>query len=167
MSAIVNSLRSPKWLSLEAATVLAAAILLGGAPAQAQTTAPTASQTDAPPPPPPPDGGRHRGGMGPEHRVEMLQHALNLSADQTTQVKAVMESERPKMEALRANSSLSQEDRHSQMMAIHQDESTRIRALLTADQATKYDAMEARMREHRGPMGNPPPPGEAPGPGNR
>jgi periplasmic protein CpxP/Spy len=156
------------WFSVEAAAVLAAATFFGAVPALAQATTPPASQADAPPPPP--DGGRHRGGMGPEHRVEMLQHALNLSADQTTQVKAVMESERPKMEALRANTSLSPEDRRTQMMAIHQDENTRIRALLTADQATKYDAMAARMREHRGPMGNPPPPpppGETPGPGER
>jgi periplasmic protein CpxP/Spy len=160
-------LRTPKRLFL-AAAVLAAVAFPAAGPLQAQATQSPASpgQTDAPPPPP--DGGPHRGGMRPEHRVEMLQHALNLTPDQTSQVRAVMESERPKMEALRGNSSLSQEDRRTQMMVIHQDESSRIRALLTPDQATKYDNMEARMREHRGPGGNPPSPvipGETPGPG--
>jgi hypothetical protein len=38
-----------------------------------------------------------------------------------------------------------------------------VKALLTPDQATKYDAMEARMRQ-RGPGGPPPPDGGAPPP---
>jgi hypothetical protein len=60
------------------------------------------------------------------------------------------------MEALRSNSSLSREDMRTQMMAIHSDEVTKVKALLTPDQATKYDEMEA----HRGRgMGGPPPDG--------
>lgn len=120
---------------------------------------PARAQTDAPPPPPgqgPPPGGYHRGGPG--HRVEMLQHRLNLSADQTAQVKALLETERTKMEALRSNTAAAGEDRRSQMMAIHQDTETKLRALLTPDQVTRYDAMQAEMREHREDRGGPPPP---------
>ena len=50
------------------------------------------------------------------------------------------------------------------MMAIHQDTNTKMHALLSTEQATKYDAMEARMRQHRQDGGNPPPP-PPPGPG--
>jgi Spy/CpxP family protein refolding chaperone len=109
------------------------------------------AQDDAPPPPPQggqmqgPPGGRH--GWGGEHRVERMKHELNLTDDQTAQVKAIFADSRTKMEALRGNSSLSREDRRSQMMAIHQTEESKIDGVLTPDQKTKYDAMQARMRE--------------------
>ncbi|HLI77031.1 MAG TPA: hypothetical protein VKV02_08800, partial [Acidobacteriaceae bacterium] len=138
-------------------TVCMAAPALSQSGAPAPTPAP--SQTEGPPPPPGPGyGGPHRD--GPEHRLERLQRALNLTPDQTTQVKALFEAERGKMEALRANTALQPEDRRTQMRAIHEDTQTKMHALLTPDQATKYDALEARMRERGG--GPPPPP---PGPG--
>ena len=130
---------------------------------------PCMAQTDTPPPPPdgqmqgpPPEGaGPHRG--GPERRVEMLQHQLDLTPDQTTQVRALMQSERSQMQALHSNSSLSQGDMHAQMMAIHQDSDTKLRALLTPDQVTKYNTMQQHMRERmqerrEDGQGPPPPP---------
>ncbi|MGI4829884.1 MAG: Spy/CpxP family protein refolding chaperone [Janthinobacterium lividum] len=111
------------------------------------------AQTDAPQPPPdgaqgPPSamsGPRHG---GPDRRVEMLQRQLDLTPEQVTQVRSLLETEQSKMEALHANSaSLSREDMHTQMMAIHQDGDTKLRALLTTDQVTKYNAIQARMRE--------------------
>jgi periplasmic protein CpxP/Spy len=147
------------------ATLLFSAGLLCAGPVFAQTDAPppTPAQADGAPPPP---MGHHRG--GPEHRVEMLQHSLNLSPDQTTQVKALLDDERSKMEALHGNTALAPEDRRTQMMAVRQDTNTKVRALLTPDQVTKFDAMQARMRDRRpgGPDGPPPPPpapGAAPG----
>jgi len=129
------------------------------------------AQQDAPPPPPAdgqqqgPGPGGHRG-FDPERRVEMMQRRLNLSADQTTQVKAIFADGRAKMEALRANTSLAPADRHAQGEALRQDEHAKIEAVLTPDQKTKFDEMEARMREHRhdGPDGGgaPPPPPPAP-----
>jgi Spy/CpxP family protein refolding chaperone len=112
--------------------------------------------------------GGHRGGGprgGPEHRIEMLQHELNLSTDQTEQVKALFAAERTRAEALRSNNSGAPEDRRAQMMSIRQETETKLRAMLTADQATKYDAMQARMRQHmqdRQGDGPPPPPSGQP-----
>ena len=137
-----------------AAFVCSAALAAVPALAQSDASQPAASQSDAPPPPPP-QGGRHG---GPEHRVAMLQRELNLTPDQTAQVKALFEAERTKMDALRSNTSTSQEDRRAQMMAIHQDGDTKLRALLTPEQATKYDAMQARMAQRRDGQGPPPPP---------
>src|ERR1700761_5174287 len=124
------------------------------------------AQDQAPPPPPqgqmgPPNGGGPRGGMDPGRRAERLKHELNLTDDQTSQVKAILEDSRTKMEALRSNSSLSQDDRRSQMMSIRKAESDKIQALLTPDQKTKYAAMEQQMRDRMrngGPEGAPPPP---------
>jgi protein CpxP len=104
--------------------------------------------------------------MNPQRRLEMMQKQLNLTPDQTTQIKALMEDERSKMEALRTNTSLAQQDRRSQMMSIRQDGETKTRALLTPDQEKKYDEMQARMRDRmqdRRQGGGPPPPAGGPG----
>ena len=133
---------------------------------------PSVAQTDTPPPSPgqtqgSPTGynGPRRG--GPDQRAEMLARQLNLSPDQTTQVKALLETERSKMEAVRSNTALSRDDIRTQMMTIHQDNDVKLRSLLTADQATKFDAMQARqrarMQEHQDGQGAPPaPPAGAP-----
>ncbi len=136
-------------------------------------SATAAMAQDTPPPPPPadqtqgpPPGGPGGRGMNPQRRLEMMQKQLNLTPDQTTQIKALMEDERSKMEALRTNTSLAQQDRRSQMMAIRQDGETKTRALLTPDQEKKYDEMQAKMRERmqdRRQGGGPPPPAGGPG----
>lgn len=129
------------------------------------------AQDQAPPPPPPgqmapPPGGGPRGRMmDPGHRAEMLKDRLGLSDSQTAQVKSILEDSRTKMEGLRSNSSLSQDDRRSQMMTIRKAENDKIEALLTPDQKTKYAAMEEQMRDRMrngppngAPGGAPPPP---------
>jgi periplasmic protein CpxP/Spy len=125
------------------------------------------AQQDAPPPPDgamqgPPAGGPGRG--GPERRLDMLQKHLGLSGDQTAQVKTILDGERSKTEALRSNTSLTEQDRRAQFMAIHKDEDAKINAVLTADQKTKFDAMESHGWDRRrgGPGG--PPPADAPQP---
>ena len=122
------------------------------------------AQQDAPPPPPdgqtqgPPPGG-HDGRFGPGHRLDMLAKQLNLSDDQKAQAKTIFQGERAKVEALHSNTSLSEQDRRAQMRVIHEDEDVKIHAILTPDQKTKYDEMQAHMR-HGGPGG--PPPADAP-----
>jgi Spy/CpxP family protein refolding chaperone len=51
------------------------------------------------------------------------------------------------------------------MMDIHKASQAKIRGLLTPDQQTKFDALEAQMREHRGNRGggsDGPPPSSTP-----
>ncbi len=123
------------------------------------------AQDQAPPPPapgqmgPPPGGGPRGGMMDPGRRAGMLKERLGLSDSQTEQVKTILEDNRTKMEALRSNSSLSQDDRRSQMMSIRKAENDKIEAVLTADQKTKFEAMQQQMRDR---MRNGPPEG-APG----
>jgi protein CpxP len=136
------------------------------------------AQTDAaPPPPPPPDqtqgpppqgtaGPRGAWRGGPEHRVEMLQKRLNLTDDQTAQVKAVFADSRSRMEALRDSSqgNSAPPDRHA-LREIHEQEEAKLEAILTPDQRAKYQQMREhqreRMEEHRQ---GPPPDGSAPPP---
>ncbi len=131
--------------------------------------APCFAQTTPPPPPdatqgpPPAANGPRRG--GPDQRAQMMQRQLNLTPDQTSQIRTLLETERSKMEALRSNTALSQDDMRTQAMAAHQDTDTKVRALLTPDQVTKYDAMQAkmkaRMQQRQGDGQGPPP--SAPG----
>ena len=51
------------------------------------------------------------------------------------------------MMTVRNDTSLSQDDKRAKMMDIRKISSDKIRAILTDDQKTKYDALQAEMRE--------------------
>ncbi len=126
----------------------------------------------APPPPPQGQGGPRHGGPGGMrgNQVEFLTKKLNLTPDQVTQVKAIDEDARKQMKAVREDTSTAQEDKRTKMMDIRKTSQDKIRGLLTDDQKTKFDAMQAEMREHRRnrdggdgpPPPQPPPPPAAP-----
>lgn len=101
-----------------------------------------------------------RGGRMEGRQLEMLTKRLNLTTDQQTQVKAIDEDTGKQMMAVRNDTSLSQDDRRSKMMAIRKASQDKIRAVLTDEQKTKYDALLAEQRERMkgGGQGAPPPP---------
>lgn len=74
---------------------------------------------------------------------------LGLTADQKTKVQAIIEEERTSLEALRADTSLTQEARRAKMQEIRQSFAGKIRAALTPEQQAKW----AEMRGARGPGG--------------
>jgi protein CpxP len=96
-----------------------------------------------------PEGQGHRH-FDPARRTEMLTKQLKLTSDQQPKVLDILKGEQSQMESLRADSSTSQEDRHSKMMEIHKTSDDQIRALLTPDQQKKFDAMQA----HHGQWGH-------------
>ena len=95
----------------------------------------------------------HHGGEGrgdrEEHRLEHMTKALNLTPDQVTQVKAIDVSSREQMRAVHEDTATAPADKKAKMMAIHEDSMTKVRALLTDEQKSKFDAMQARMKEHQ------------------
>ncbi|WP_263383831.1 hypothetical protein [Granulicella arctica] len=129
---------------------------------------PAMAQDNGAPPPPPagdqgPGGGGHRDPARMEERqLEMMTKHLNLTPDQVTQVKAIDDAQRSQMMAMRGDTSMSRDDKHSKMMAMRQDREAKIRAVLTDDQKPKFDAMLAkeheRMENRQGGQGGPPPP---------
>jgi protein CpxP len=136
--------------------------------ATALSALPTMAQDPSAPPPQqgqagPREGGR--GGMG-GHQLEFLTKQLNLTPDQVTQVKAIDADAMKQMMALRSDTSLTPDEKKPKMMALHKTSQDKIRALLTDDQKTKFDALETQMRERRGNRGGgdgpPPPPPSAP-----
>jgi Spy/CpxP family protein refolding chaperone len=101
-----------------------------------------AQDAAAPAPQPGPRAGRMQG-----RQLEMLTEKLNLTADQQTQVKAIDGDTAKQMMTVRDDSSLSPDDRRSKMMDIRKASQDKVRAILTDDQKTNYDALQAEMKE--------------------
>ncbi|HVJ06845.1 MAG TPA: hypothetical protein VM554_00525 [Acidisarcina sp.] len=146
---------------------LASLLVLGASTSAvlAQSNAP-ASQEAAPPP----MAGTHHQ-MQPPDPAKQLAHMtqkLNLSADQQTQIKPILESRNQQMEALHADSTLTRQDRMAKMKRIQEDTHSKIEAVLNDEQKKKFaemrdhqhEMMEKRMKQHHeGGMapGTPPP----------
>jgi periplasmic protein CpxP/Spy len=141
--------------------LLRVAVLAIGA--TALSALPAMAQDPSAPSPPQGQAGPREGGRGGMrgHQVEFLTKKLNLTPDQVTQVKAIDADTWKQAKALQEDTSIAGPDKRTKMMDIHKASQDKIRALLTDDQKTKFDALEAEMREHRGNRGGgdgPPPP---------
>lgn len=73
--------------------------------------------------------------MSPEARVEQLDKALTLTADQKTKITAILEKARDDMQAV------PKEERKEKMADMNKATNAKIRAVLTAEQQAKFDAM--------------------------
>jgi len=88
----------------------------------------------------------NRGDMGGQ--AAFLKKELNLTADQETKLKSIFEEFRTKAQGLRSNSSLSQEQRKEQMKSLAQQYMSQGKAVLTPEQAKKFDELKGK-RQHR------------------
>jgi len=100
----------------------------------------------------------------PEEQAKNLQTRLKLSDDQTAKITTIMQMQSTKMDSVRTASNGDRQAMMQGMMPIRQAISTKVKAVLTADQATTYEKMQAeqmnRMRQGGGGMnggGTPPP----------
>jgi Spy/CpxP family protein refolding chaperone len=124
-----------------------------------------AQEPSAPPPQQQAPQGQPGGWQRREnHHLEYLTKALNLTPDQVSQVKTIQENTRQQMMALHQDTTIPGADKRAKMMSLHQTEQTNIKAVLNDDQKSRFDAMQARMRERRedhdqgGPATQPLPP---------
>jgi Spy/CpxP family protein refolding chaperone len=166
---------NPMKITMFRSSMLRVAVLALGATALSALPA-MAQDPSAPPPPQDQAGPEHGrggpGGMGQGgmrgNQVDFLTRKLNLTPDQVTQVKAIDADAMTQMKALHEDTSIAGPDKRAKMMDIHKTSQDKIRALLTDDQKTKFDALQAQMREHRGNHGGgdgpPPPPPTTPQP---
>ena len=121
-------------------------------------TAPVLRAQDAAPATPPADKPEHRKGEhggpggGPGAMMERAAKELNLTADQQAKWKAIGAQEKTALEALRSDDSVAKADKRPKMMELNKTYADQRRAVLTADQAKKFDEMRAKMRE-RGAKG--------------
>jgi len=95
-------------------------------------------------------GGRHHGMPTVEERVQHLTKKLNLTDDQQTKVKSILENQQSEANSLRQDTSLSQQDRRAKFMQIHQTTQQSIRDVLTDEQKAKFDQMQEQRQEKMG-----------------
>lgn len=82
-------------------------------------------------------------------QVNRLSTQLSLTDDQKPQVKAVLENRQKQMHDLHADTSLTPQDKRSKMRSITEEENTKMKAILTADQYEKYQQITKRARGHK------------------
>ena len=147
-------------LSLAAMLVFSAAAF-AGAPQDAQSSPQPSAQS----------GTGHAHGAGEGHgrgmmmsSDEMLEHMsteLNLTDDQKTKIKPILEEQMKQMQDARQSTSGSQQDRRAKMKQIHENTMSQIRPLLNSDQQKKLEEMMSRRCErgeghqHGGDTSNP------------
>jgi periplasmic protein CpxP/Spy len=112
----------------------------------------------------PPAQGGEMGHGGGHHQMpsadEQLKHMtkkLDLTADQQPKIKAILDDQHAKMEALHNDSSMSREDKFPKMREIHENSNTQIKAVLNEDQQKKFDKMQQEQHDRMGHQGPPPP----------
>jgi hypothetical protein len=114
--------------------------------------------------------GQHMGRrpmMSVDDQIKHLSKKLNLSDDQQTKLKPILEDQRKQMEAVHNDSSLSRDDRMTKMQSLRQSTDTQIKSVLNDDQQKTFDKMradeQARMGKWRkGGADATPPAGNAP-----
>ena len=114
------------------------------------------AQDQTTPPPQQGQGMQGHHGMDPDQQLSHLTKKLDLSADQQSQIKPILESQSQQMQQVWQDQSTPREERHQKMMAIHQDSNQKIEAVLNDTQKQKFEAMQAQMKQHH-QQGGPPP----------
>ena len=94
------------------------------------------------------DHGNHRGG-NPDERLAHMTKRYNLTADQQNQIKPIVVDGQQQMQSLRADTSLSQQDKYAKFQTLRQEQSQKISAVLTDEQRKKFDADQQRQQERR------------------
>jgi Spy/CpxP family protein refolding chaperone len=79
-----------------------------------------------------------KGGYSPEQQLERIDTACTLTAEQKPKVKAVLDDTAKKMK------DVAPEDRQTKGREIRTEQTTKIKAILTPEQFTKYEAATAR-----------------------
>ena len=128
--------------------LLSASIVFAQAPDSSQ--APAANSAQAAPSRP---GNQHRN-FDPSQFAAHLGKRLGLSSDQVAQITPILTARQQQMQTLRADTSLSVQDRHTKAHAIMQDTNSKIEAVLTDPQKQQFEQMLAqrRARHNRQPQ---------------
>lgn len=98
-----------------------------------------------------PAGQEMHHGHGPMTTEQQLAHmtkALNLTADQQTQIKPLLDARRQQMMQMHEDKSLTREDRMTKFKALDDDTHAKISAVLNDQQKTKFEKMQERRDEH-------------------
>jgi periplasmic protein CpxP/Spy len=120
--------------------VLSTGVMLAQAPDQAPS--PSAAQ------PTQNDQAHPHHAANPDRMAKHLSKKLGLSSEQQSQIKPVLQDRVQKMQALRSDASLSQQDRRSKAREIMQESDQKIEAVLNDTQKQQFEQMRQERRTH-------------------
>lgn len=96
---------------------------------------------------------KHNGQMhSSDDMVKELTTKLNLTADQQTKIKSILDEQHQQMRATMNDQSLSKEDRQAKMKTMHDSIHAKVREVLTDEQKPKFDAMVKDMENNMNGM---------------
>ena len=88
-----------------------------------------------------------RQGMNPENQLAHLTKMLNLTSDQQSQIKPLLETQQSQIMQIHQDQSIAREDKMAKVKSVHQDTTTKIEAVLNDQQKQKYEASQEKMQE--------------------
>lgn len=92
----------------------------------------------------------HRGGMmDPDQRLARMTKRYNLTSDQQSQIKPILQDEQQQMQSMHSDTSMSRDDKRAKMQSMHQANQQKIEAVLTDQQKQKFEADQQKMEAHR------------------
>ena len=92
-------------------------------------------------------GGPH-GPMSPDQELGHMTKALNLTSDQQTQLKPILQDRHDQQMQIHQDASLSRDAKMSKMKSLDDDSNSKVEAVLNPDQKAKYEKMIADRKEH-------------------
>ncbi len=100
----------------------------------------------------PEHGGMRRGPMSPDQELAHLTRALDLTSDQQTQIKPILQDRHDQLMQMHQDASISREDRMTKMKTLDDDSNSRLQAVLNDQQKTRYAKMIADRKERMSQM---------------
>jgi Spy/CpxP family protein refolding chaperone len=95
-------------------------------------------------------GGMHGGHhMDPDQMLAHMTKRYNLTTDQQSQIKPILQDQQQQMQSLRSDTASSREDKMAKMQSIHEASTQKIEAVLTDQQKQKFEADQQKMQQHR------------------
>ncbi len=120
-------------------TALCAGLLFGSALLAQDTTSPGAPDQST--------RSMHHGPMSPDQELSHLTEALDLTSDQQTRIKPILESRRDQLVQMRGDASLSRQAKMAKMKSLDDESNTKLETVLNSKQKLKYEQMVARRKE--------------------
>ena len=84
--------------------------------------------------------------QGPRSQVQNMVDKLNVTAEQKAKLDPILDADARQVRALRADSTLSDEDRRKNTAAIRADTDTKIKPILTAEQWTRLEELRVERK---------------------
>jgi periplasmic protein CpxP/Spy len=141
-----------KYLSIAIGLFLSAGLAIAQAPVQSQPqqAAPDAQQQPLASENAPAQQGQRQHAPNPARAAHRLGKQLGLTQDQVAQIKPILANRQQQMASLRADSTLTPQDRRAKAHSIMEGSRTQIEALLTDTQKQQYEQMlQAHRAQHQ------------------